>query len=230
MLIKNFNQFNLRAGKHAVLKYRRTTSSHNSRKWRLRNNHLIAFICYSFKSADIESVGAEHSVSTLILSSFFFFKVSYQFDCQISILGARLAPGWIALNTCFVSLSYIWFVHQVWKALCMNVSLNNGCDIPLPPTYNRVLIRRISKYYWYYSLQVLYALSDGDSYRQNVWAGRKKAAVTRRTPVTLSEHGRTDVERKIESDISHTFLRCLGNKVIKLNKETAERTKDSYFI
>lgn len=34
----------------------------------------------------------------------------------------------------------------------------------------------------------------------------EKTAVTRRAPVTLSEHERTDVERKIESDIRHTLF------------------------
>lgn len=47
----------------------------------------------------------------------------------------------------------------------------------------------------------------------------KKDSVTRRAPVTLSEHSHIDVERKIEPDISHTLsFRCLGNKVIPLNK------------
>lgn len=51
---------------------------------------------------------------------------------------------------------------------------------------------------------------------------KKKGYGDKTSPaVTLSERGHTDVERKIESEISHTFFffcQCLGNKVIILNK------------
>lgn len=48
---------------------------------------------------------------------------------------------------------------------------------------------------------------------------KEKAMVTRRAPVTLSEHDHTGAKGEIDFDISHTlfFLHCLGNKVIILN-------------
>lgn len=59
----------------------------------------------------------------------------------------------------------------------------------------------------------------------------KRAAVTRRTLVTSSEHGRTDVERKTDLDISHTiFFRCLGNKEIRFNNVVGRKAKKSLVI
>ena len=81
---------------------------------------------------------------------------------QFSILSQCLASQWIALNTCFVSLS---------RLICsssMNSSLHNGCDSPVPSVYNTGLIKRISGYIWYHPWQVFSVFSDEDWKRQNL--------------------------------------------------------------
>lgn len=145
-----------------------TTSSNNSKLGSLRNNHLIAFICYSIKSVGISKRCAQHEHRNTKLFCF----VSYHFDWHNCNIFACLASEWIALNACFVSLSY--FICSSRIALSMNISVNNACDILLPPTYNTVLIREPSKYDWYYSWQLFSAFSDEDWHRQNSWAERKR--------------------------------------------------------
>lgn len=123
------------------------------------------------------------------------------------------------------NLCHICCIDHVWIGLCNNVPLNNDCSSPLLPISSTFLIKKNSSYHWYYYWQVFSALSDGDWYRQNLWAGEKRATVPRWVPVTLSEHGG---ERKIDFDISHIlFFQTALEIVIILNNGDCRKARES---
>lgn len=136
-----------------------TTQSNSSRIRRLRNNHFIVFICYSFPDTELPYT---------------------ECVCHISILGACLASELIAIE-------YLFCVFVLFDMFIKYSPLH---EYPLKQWPVTALYLQSTTLYWYYSWQVFNAFTDEDWYRQNLWAGRKKAAVTRRAPVTLSEHGR----------------------------------------
>lgn len=169
-------------------------------------------------------MGAQHSVFTrsIALKNYNLMQSSkfHQVDCHISILNVCLGSEWMALNASFFSLCYLMCSSS------MNSPAHNGSDSPLLTVYNTALITKIWKYIWYYSWQVSNVCRDEDWSWQNLWAGRKKATATRRAPATLSEHSRTNVESKMESDIGQPFFSAVTWKSshIPLNKGEDRKT------
>lgn len=210
------------------------TEFNNLRKGRLRNNHLIVFLCYSLIVLAYNSQTRGNvcrwfiTIFYTVLKAFIFVSqpwlVLHQFDCHVSILSACLASKWIALNTCFESLSYLICSSS------MNISLNNGCHSSWCLVYNTVIIKMISLLLFQIFMPLVMK-TDTDLPTFIIWAGIKRLQ-WQDEPRWPYQNMVIQMSREKWSLalVTHVFSQWLGNKIIVPNKGNGKTPKGSSLI